>query len=64
MLPSDTQKVQMEYGVYSVPISFLINKNGELIRVYNGLISKQFNANAYTDLIINIEKALKDNFEN
>ena len=63
-LPSDTQKVQMEYGVYSVPISFLINKNGELIRVYNGLISKQFNANAYTDLIINIEKALKDNFEN
>jgi len=62
--PSDTYKVQMEYGVYSVPISFLINKKGELVRVYNGLISKQFNPNAYTDLIINIEKALKENFEN
>ena len=60
---SDTYKIQMEYGVYSIPISFLIDKKGELIRVYNGLISKQFNANAYTDLIINIENALKEDFE-
>lgn len=58
--PSDTYKIQMDYGVYSIPISFLVNKKGELIRVYSGLISKQFNPNAYTDLIINIEKALKD----
>ena len=61
--PSDTYKIQMEYGVYSIPISFLVDKKGELIRVYNGLISKQFNANAYTDLIINIENALKEDFE-
>ena len=58
--PADTYKIQMDYGVYSIPISFLVNKKGELIRVYSGLISKQFNPNAYTDLIINIEKALKD----
>jgi len=58
--PADTYKIQMEYGVYSIPISFLVNKEGELIRVYSGLISKQFNPNAYTDLIINIEKALKN----
>ena len=62
--PSDTYKIQMEYGVYSIPISFLVDKKGELIRVYSGLISKQYNANAYTDLIINIEKALKEDFEN
>tara|TARA_B110000116_G_C16747965_1_gene541902 strand:+ start:283 stop:1143 length:861 start_codon:yes stop_codon:yes gene_type:complete len=61
--PSETYKIQMEYGVYSIPISFLVDKKGELIRVYNGLISKQFNANAYTDLIINIENALKEDFE-
>ncbi len=58
--PSDTYKIQMEYGVYSILISFLVDKKGELMRVYSGLISKQFNPNAYTDLIINIEKALKD----
>ena len=62
--PSDTYKIQMEYGVYSIPISFLVDKKGELIRVYSGLISKQYNSNAYTDLIINIEKALKEDFEN
>ena len=62
--PTDTYKIQMEYGVYSIPISFLVDKKGELIRVYSGLISKQYNSNAYTDLIINIEKALKEDFEN
>ena len=30
-------KIQMEYGgVYSIPISFLVDKKGELIRVYSG----------------------------
>jgi hypothetical protein len=52
-------KIQMEYGgVYSIPMSFLIDKYGEVIRVYPGAILKQFDPSMYTDLVMNIENAL------
>ena len=52
-------KIQREYGgIYSIPMSFLINKKGEIIRVYPGAIIKQFDPNIYTDLVLHIEDAL------
>ena len=52
-------KIQREYGgIYSIPMSFLINKKGEIIRIYPGAIIKQFDPNIYTDLILHIEDAL------
>ena len=56
----EMSKIQMEYGgVYSIPMSFLIDKYGEVIRVYPGAIIKQFDPSMYTDLVMNIEKLLK-----
>ena len=55
----DMMKIQRDYGgIHSIPISFLINKKGEIIRVYPGAIIKQFDPNIYTDLILHIEDAL------
>ena len=55
----EMSKIQMEYGgVYSIPMSFLIDKYGEVIRVYPGAILKQFDPSMYTDLVMNIENAL------
>ena len=51
-------KLQMEYGVFSIPLSILINKKGEIIRIYQGAILKQFDPRKYTDLVIQIENAL------
>ena len=52
-------RIQMEYGgIYSIPITFLLNKKGEVIRVYPGAIIKQFDPGMYTDLVMNIENAL------
>ena len=57
--PYQMSKIQMEYGgVHSIPISFLIDKYGEVIRVYPGAIIKQFDPGMYTDLVMNIENAL------
>ena len=57
--PYEMSKIQMEYGgVHSIPISFLIDKYGEVIRVYPGAIIKQFDPGMYTDLVMNIENAL------
>ena len=56
------QKVVMEYGgVYSIPMSFLIGKNNEIIRVYPGAILKQYDPNMYADLVYNIETSLNYN---
>ena len=56
---SEMSKIQMEYGgIYSIPITFLLNKKGEVIRVYPGAIIKQFDPGMYTDLVMNIENAL------
>ena len=55
----EMSKIQMEYGgIYSIPMSFLIDKRGEVIRVYPGAIIKQFDPSMYTDLVMNIENAL------
>ena len=55
----DMMRIQRDYGgVHSIPISFLINKKGEIIRIYPGAIIKQFDPNIYTDLILHIEDAL------
>ena len=55
------QNILLQYGgVYSVPMSFLINRKGEIIRVYPGAILKQYDQNMYTDLIFNIEKYLQE----
>ena len=51
-------KIQMEYGVYAVPMSLLINKKGEVIRMYPGAIVKQFNPQMYLDLVSQIENAV------
>ena len=55
-----TQNIQFQYGINSIPVSFLVNKNSEVIRIYPGAILKQYDVNMYTDLILNIEKALSD----
>ena len=58
--PSVIQKVMMEYGgIYSIPTSFLIGKNNEIVRVYPGAILKQYDPNMYADLVYNIETSLK-----
>ena len=57
-------KIQMEYGgVYSIPMSFLIDKYGEVIRVYPGAILKQFDPNMFADLIFNIESSIADDLQ-
>ena len=55
----EMQKVLSEYGAgYSVPVSFLVNTSGDLIRGYPGAILKEYNPGMYTDLIYNIEASL------
>ena len=57
--PSEIQKVTSEYGgIYSIPQSFLIDTNGEIIRGYPGAILKDYNPNMYADLIYNIEASI------
>ena len=53
-------KIQMEYGVRSIPMSILLNKKGEVIRVYQSAILKEYDPRMYTDLIIQIENALDE----
>ena len=55
------QNILLQYGgVYSVPMSILINSKGEIIRHYPGAILKQYYPNMYTDLVLNIERALSE----
>ena len=55
------QNILLQYGgVYSVPMSFLISGNSEIIRVYPGAILKQYDQNMYSDLVFNIEKLLSE----
>ena len=59
--PSVIQKVMIDYGgIYSIPMSFLIGKNNEIVRVYPGAILKQYDPNMYADLVYNIETSLKN----
>ena len=60
--PNEIQKVTAAYGgIYSIPQSFLINKEGEIIRAYPGAILKDYYPNMYADLIYNIESSLSEN---
>ena len=53
---NEMQKVLSEYGgIYSIPISVLIDKNNQILRVYPGAILKKYDPNMYADLIYNIE---------
>jgi len=55
----EMEKVITDYGAgYSVPVSFLVNTKGELIRGYPGAILRQYNPGMYADLIYNIESSL------
>ena len=59
----EMQKVLSDYGAgYSVPVSFLINAEGELIRGYPGAILRQYSPGMYADLIYNIESSLPESY--
>ena len=61
----EMQKVLFDYGgVYSIPVSFLIDTNGIIQRVYSSAILKDYDPNIYTDLIFNIENYLINKSEN
>ena len=56
----DMNKVMRDYdGVYAVPSSFLIGKNGNIIWKYPGAILKNYDPQTFADLIYKIEKELK-----
>ena len=64
---NDIQKVLLDYGgVYSVPMSFLIDTDNNIKRVYPGAILRKYDPNMYLDLIYNIESSLvkEDNKNN
>ena len=59
----DMNKVMRDYdGVYAVPSSFLIGKNGNIIWKYPGAILKNYDPQTFADLVYKIEKALKVEF--
>ena len=56
----EMNKIMREYGgVYAVPSSFLIGKEGSIIWSYPGAILKEYDPETYSKLIYNIEKELK-----
>ena len=56
----DMNKIMRDYdGVYAVPSSFLIGKNGNIIWKYPGAILKNYDPQTFADLIYKIEKELK-----
>jgi len=56
----DMNKVMRDYdGVYAVPSSFLVGKNGNIIWKYPGAILKNYDPQTFADLIYKIEKELK-----
>ena len=56
----DLNKITKDYGgVYAVPSSFLIGRNGNIIWSYPGAILKNYDPQTFADLIYKIEKELK-----
>ena len=56
----DMNKLMRDYdGVYAVPSSFLIGKNGNIIWKYPGAILKKYDPQTFADLLYKIEKELK-----
>ena len=53
-------KIMRDYGgVYAVPSSFLIGRNGRIIWSYPGAILKNYDPQTFADLVYKIEKELK-----
>ena len=56
----DINKVMRDYGgVYAVPSSFLVGKNGSIVWSYPGAILKNYDPLTYSALVYEIEKGLK-----
>ena len=57
---NDLNKITTDFGgVYAVPSSFLVNKNGEIVWSYPGAILKNYDPQTFADLVYKIEKELK-----
>ena len=57
--PQEMQNVTEKYGgIYSIPISILIDTSSQIIRVYNSAILKNHDFRMYADLISYIEANL------
>ena len=57
--PAEIQKVVVDYGgVYSIPMSFLIGPENQILRIYPGAILKQYDPNMFADLVYNIENSI------
>ena len=62
--PQTLQEIMMNYGgIYSIPTSILINKNTEVVRVYNSAILKQYDPYMYQDLLLHIKESLSAEYE-
>ena len=57
---NDLNKITTDFGgVYAVPSSFLVDKNGKMVWSYPGAILKNYDPQTFADLIYKIEKELK-----
>ena len=57
----EMNKIMREYGgVYAVPSSFLIGKNGSIIWSFPGAILKSYDPQTFATLVYRIEKELKN----
>ena len=56
----EMNKIMKDYGgVYAVPSSFLVGKNGNIVWSYPGAILKNYDPQTFATLIYEIEKELK-----
>ena len=56
----DMNRIMRDYGgVYAVPSSFLIGKNGVIVWSYPGAILKNYDPQTFANLIYKIEKELE-----
>ena len=56
----DLNKIMKDYGgVYAVPSSFLVGKNGSIVWSYPGAILKNYDPQTFADLVYRIDKELK-----
>ena len=57
----DMNKIMKDYGgVYAVPSSFLIGKQGSIIWKYPGAILKDYDPHTFATLVYEIERELKE----
>ena len=56
----EMNKIMKDYGgVYAVPSSFLVGKNGNIVWSYPGAILKNYDPQTFATLVYEIEKELK-----